>query len=105
MPDTDPDYKGILEEMQKEGYRSTTSVQGHYVILSNLPSAPHGLYDVAVSPDGKLVASVGWDREVWIDECYRLVGLIKLRWEGISGGTGPEDAIAEFFAGVREKAT
>ncbi len=39
-----------------------------------------------------------------IDECYRLVGMIKLRWEGISGGTGPEDAIAEFFAELREKA-
>ena len=39
-----------------------------------------------------------------IDECYRLVGLIKVRWEGISGGTGPEDAIAEFFSGLRDRA-
>ncbi len=28
-----------------------------------------------------------------IDECYRLVGLIKASWEGISGGAGPERAI------------
>ena len=32
-----------------------------------------------------------------IDECYRLVGMIKLSWEGISGGDGPERAIASFF--------
>ena len=32
-----------------------------------------------------------------IDECYRLVGMIKASWEGISGGVGPEDAIERFF--------
>jgi hypothetical protein len=39
-----------------------------------------------------------------IDECYRLVGMIKMSWEGISGGVGPEQAIAKFFAEMREKA-
>ena len=38
-----------------------------------------------------------------IDECYKLVGLIKSNWEGISGGTGPELAIAQFFAELRVK--
>ena len=38
-----------------------------------------------------------------IDECYRLVGLIKSSWEGISGGTGPELAIERFFAELRVK--
>lgn len=38
-----------------------------------------------------------------IDDCYRLVGLIKSSWEGISGGTGPELAIAQFFAELRVK--
>lgn len=33
-----------------------------------------------------------------IDDCYRLVGMIKSSWEGISGGTGPELAIGRFFA-------
>ena len=32
-----------------------------------------------------------------IDECYRLVGLIKQRWEGLSGGRAIEQAVAEFF--------
>ena len=39
-----------------------------------------------------------------IDECYRLVGLIKVRWEGISGGTGPEEAIAGFFDDLERRA-
>jgi Family of unknown function (DUF5947) len=38
-----------------------------------------------------------------IDECYRLVGMVRASWEGISGGTGPERAIATFFAELEEK--
>lgn len=33
-----------------------------------------------------------------IDECYRLVGLIKSSWEGISGGDAVERSVARFFA-------
>jgi hypothetical protein len=36
-----------------------------------------------------------------IDQCYRLVGLIKSRWEGISGGGALDTAVPEFFAGLR----
>jgi Family of unknown function (DUF5947) len=36
-----------------------------------------------------------------IDACYRLVGLIKSRWEGISGGSAVEDAVPAFFAELR----
>lgn len=39
-----------------------------------------------------------------IDECYRLVGLVRVNWEGISGGTQIETAVASFFAEQREKA-
>jgi hypothetical protein len=39
-----------------------------------------------------------------IDRCYALVGLVKLRWEGINGGTGLTDAIAGFFEGLRDEA-
>jgi hypothetical protein len=38
-----------------------------------------------------------------IDECYRLVGLIKTRWEGISGGDALRQAVPEFFAALRER--
>lgn len=39
-----------------------------------------------------------------IDECYRLVGLIKSTWTGISGGNAIEDAVPKFFDYVRNKA-
>ena len=39
-----------------------------------------------------------------IDECYRLVGLIKSTWTGISGGSAIEDAVPKFFEYVRNKA-
>jgi Family of unknown function (DUF5947) len=38
-----------------------------------------------------------------IDDCYRLVGLIKTRWEGISGGAALEQAVPEFFAALQAR--
>jgi hypothetical protein len=32
-----------------------------------------------------------------------MVGLIKSRWEGISGGRGVEDAVGEFFERLRAR--
>jgi Family of unknown function (DUF5947) len=39
-----------------------------------------------------------------IDRCYELVGLIKSRWEGISGGSAIERAVPEFFERIRARA-
>jgi len=39
-----------------------------------------------------------------IDECYRLVGVIKSTWEGISGGNAISNAVPKFFTYVRQKA-
>jgi len=39
-----------------------------------------------------------------IDRCYELVGMIKSRWEGISGGSAIDEAVAEFFASLDEAA-
>jgi Family of unknown function (DUF5947) len=39
-----------------------------------------------------------------IDTCYGLVGLIKSRWEGISGGSALREAVPEFFAALRSRA-
>jgi hypothetical protein len=39
-----------------------------------------------------------------IDRCYALVGLVKLRWEGINGGTGLVDAVAEYLETLRAAA-
>jgi Family of unknown function (DUF5947) len=38
-----------------------------------------------------------------IDQCYALVGLIKVRWEGISGGPALREAVPEFFAALRDR--
>ncbi|MGI8512495.1 MAG: DUF5947 family protein [Solirubrobacteraceae bacterium] len=37
-----------------------------------------------------------------IDHCYGLVGMIKSRWEGISGGDAVESAVGDFFGALRE---
>jgi uncharacterized protein DUF5947 len=39
-----------------------------------------------------------------IDECYKLVGLIRLHWHGLSGGTEVWREVTNFFASLREKA-
>jgi Family of unknown function (DUF5947) len=38
-----------------------------------------------------------------IDECYRLVGLIRLNWRGLSGGTEVWREVGKFFASLRER--
>lgn len=38
-----------------------------------------------------------------IDECYALVGAIKLNWEGISGGDAIERAVPTFFGRLRKR--
>ena len=40
-----------------------------------------------------------------IDTCYELVGLIRLKWKGLSGGEEAWKAISDFFSGLRKKAT
>jgi hypothetical protein len=40
---------------------------------------------------------------VGIDQCYRLVGLIRSHWRGLSGGAMVWGEIAGFFAGLRER--
>ena len=39
-----------------------------------------------------------------IDDCYALVGLIKSRWEGISGGDALNEAVPAFFESMRGRA-
>jgi hypothetical protein len=39
-----------------------------------------------------------------IDECYRLVGLIRTHWHGLSGGTQMWEVIARFFEQLKERA-
>jgi hypothetical protein len=38
-----------------------------------------------------------------VDECYKLVGLIRAYWHGLSGGAAVWEEIGRFFAELREK--
>jgi hypothetical protein len=38
-----------------------------------------------------------------IDECYKLVGLIRAYWHGLSGGKEVWDAVGHFFAELKER--
>ena len=40
-----------------------------------------------------------------LDDCYRLVGIIKSTWEGISGGAAMEEAVQRYFEDLRATAT
>ena len=53
-----------------------------------------------------LVNRVGNARQYFlvpIDECYKLVGLIRVNWRGLSGGTEVWQAIERFFARLKER--
>ena len=39
-----------------------------------------------------------------IDECYSLVGELRLRWQGFDGGAEARAALAAFLAGLRRRA-
>ena len=39
-----------------------------------------------------------------IDECYKLVGLIRANWRGLSGGTEVWQKIGQFFDGLKQRA-
>lgn len=63
----------------------------------------------AMQPDVEalLVNRIGAAREhfiVPIDECYRLVGLIRSKWRGLSGGSDVWQAIGEYFERLRRRA-
>lgn len=70
------------------------------------------LADMEPDTQALLVNRVGYGRGVAtpeyylvpIDQCYRLVGLIRTRWTGLSGGTEVWSAITRFFAELRNRA-
>jgi hypothetical protein len=40
---------------------------------------------------------------VGVDECYKLAGLIRTHWRGLSGGTGVWEEVGRFFADLKRR--
>ncbi|HEY4310271.1 MAG TPA: DUF5947 family protein [Pirellulales bacterium] len=40
-----------------------------------------------------------------LDECYKLVGLVRSRWRGVSGGTEVWETIADYFQALHRRAS
>ena len=87
---------------------STLALEGWDVLVSSNPI----LHDLEPDVEALLINRVknrGGEhyREhyiVPIDVCYELVGLIRLKWKGLSGGEEVWKAIEEFFARLRGRA-
>ena len=64
------------------------------------------LRDLEPDVEGLLVNRIGESRDsycVGIDQCYRLVGLIRSHWKGLSGGAMVWGEIAGFFADLERR--
>jgi hypothetical protein len=69
------------------------------------------LNGMEVDVEGLLVNRLGYSRgysapEYYllpIDECYKLVGLIRMHWKGLSGGTEVWRELGEFFTGLKAR--
>lgn len=79
---------------------------------ANIVQANPALHDLQPDVEALLVNRVGHARGaaaadyyiVPIDTCYKLVGLIRLHWHGLSGGTEVWQKIGEFFSDLRRRA-
>ncbi|HZD32027.1 MAG TPA: DUF5947 family protein [Candidatus Angelobacter sp.] len=79
---------------------------------ANIVQANPALNHLQSDVEALLVNRVGHARGVTpaeyyvvpIDACYRLVGLIRIHWRGLSGGTEVWQEIGKFFAGLRSQA-
>lgn len=66
------------------------------------------LRDLEPDVEALLINRVGEAPEcyrVGIDECYRLVGLIRTHWRGLSGGSKVWGEIGRFFATLKERSS
>ena len=81
---------------------SLLDLEGWEALTSNNPI----LHDLEPDVEALLINRVKKAREYYIvplDACYQLVGLIRISWKGLSGGTETWEAIGEFFEHIRAK--
>jgi Family of unknown function (DUF5947) len=64
------------------------------------------LKKIEADVEALLVYRIGQERETYIvpiDECYKLVGLIRMNWKGLSGGQEVWDEIKKFFSSLKDR--
>ena len=72
------------------------------------PGIPGGRYSLRRSRSGSIRPRGVSPAEYYllpIDECFKLVGLIRANWRGLSGGAEVWKQIGEFFGGLKTRAT
>jgi hypothetical protein len=68
------------------------------------PPVRGGLPIPPVPPGAPLVAARYEVFLIPVDECYSLVGELRMKWQGFDGGAEARDALATFLAGLRRRA-
>jgi hypothetical protein len=64
------------------------------------------LRDLQADVEALLVNRLGPETEAYrvgIDECYTLVGLVRMHWRGMSGGATVWPVVGRFFAALKER--
>ena len=94
-----PSPAGAIEStMQPERWRE---------IVADNPELRTMESDVEALLMNRLGAAKGHDGPAYcilpIDECFRLVGLVRTHWRGLSGGTEVWKAIGQFFYEMKER--
>jgi hypothetical protein len=80
-------------------YPSPAGAMASSLDVSDLPLVPL-LDDVEALVINRLGEPQYW--VLPIDHCYRLVGIIRSKWRGLSGGDEVWDAVGRFFAELRD---
>ncbi|MGA8531215.1 MAG: DUF5947 family protein [Acidobacteriaceae bacterium] len=90
-----PSPAGVVESLIS--LDNWTRTAGAHPVLSTM----------APELEALLVNRVAGDPQYFLvplDECYRLAGMIRQQWRGLSGGPGVWGAVAAFFNELRRKA-
>jgi hypothetical protein len=91
-------------------YPSPAGVMQSMIPLSSWPDLTRSdpsLASVEREVEALLVNRLGNQQACFIvpiDVCYRLVGLIRTKWHGLSGGAEVRQSIAEFFTSLERQA-
>jgi hypothetical protein len=77
------------------------------IVLTGMEQDVEALVANRLGTGGGAGAHAGRTPEYYIlpiDECFRLVGLIRLHWKGLSGGAEVWEQMGRFFSDVRSRA-